>query len=449
MPEVKQKGAVNEMRITINGKEITTEGGTILAVAAENGIRIPTLCFLKQVNEIGACRMCIVEIEGQRGVKPACVTQVSDGMIIHTETKRLRDMRRTTLELLCKNHRMACTECSAGMDCTLRDLCQEYGVDDEAFGKGYREPLLETSGPCLVRDNSKCILCRRCVSTCKNVQGIGAIGVGNRAKDTTIGFTLPLEQSGCVGCGQCVSVCPTGALSVHDDTKKAWKSILARQKTAIPVAVVSPYVCRQIGRAFGEKEDADRTGKTAAMLRRIGFGKVYLTGTEVGVCPAWRNYLRLRHPSLEKELPSGNLTPWAVLAEQLKTASREELCITAVTTCTASKAEEQTSVDVLLTTRELGEMWKRACVSNYTAVTEWEKLPNEPFDLWTDEAESAIADTDAGDPALQGTGTAGEACVAGLAHAEELLKAGNLPELTKVLACPGGCACGGGSPRKK
>jgi iron only hydrogenase large subunit-like protein len=185
------------------------------------------------------------------------------------------------------------------------------------------------------------------------------------------------------------------------------------------------------------------------MLRRIGFGKVYLTGTEIGVCPAWRNYLRLRHPSLEKELPSGNLTPWAVLAEQLKTASKEELCITAVTTCTASKAEEQTSVDVLLTTRELGEMWKRACVSNYTAVTEWEKLANEPFDRWTDDAESAIADTDAGDPALQGTGTAEEACVTGLAHAEELLKAGNLPELTKVLACPSGCACGGGSPRKK
>jgi ferredoxin len=435
------------MRITINDKEITTEGGTILAVATENGIHIPTLCFLKQVNEIGACRMCIVEIEGQRGVKPACVTQVSDGMIIHTETKRLQTMRRTTLELLCKNHRMACTECSAGMDCSLRELCQEYGVDDEAFGHGYRKLILETSGPYLVRDNSKCILCRRCVSTCGQVQGIGAIGVGNRAKDTIIGFTLPLKQSGCVGCGQCIRVCPTGALSVHDDTKKAWKSILARQKAAIPVAVVSPYVCQQIGSLFGEKEDAGWNGKTAAMLRRIGFQKVYLTGTEVGICPAWKNYLKLRHPSLEQKLPSGNHTPWAVMAEQLKNASKEELCITAVTTCTASKAEEQTSVDVMLTTRELGEMWKRTCVSNFTAVTEWEKLPEEPFDRWMNDVESV--NTGAGNSALQKTGKADESCVTGIARAEELLKAGNLPELTKILACPGGCACGGGSPRRK
>jgi NADH dehydrogenase/NADH:ubiquinone oxidoreductase subunit G len=421
------------MKIKINGTEIVTAGGTILQVARENQIEIPTLCFLEKVNEIGACRMCIVEIEGVRGVKPACVTQVSDGMVIRTDTERLRSMRRMTLELLCKNHLMACTECAAGMNCKLRDLCKEYGVDDEAFGKGKRKKLVDQTSAHLVRDNSKCILCRRCVNTCKKVQGIGAIAVAGKSKETTVGFSLPLNETDCVSCGQCVAVCPTGALSIHDDTKKAWKSILARNKTAVPVAIVSPYVCNQIGKEFGEPAEADWTGKTAAMLRRIGFQKVYLTGTEVLVCPSWRKYLEVRHPEIASALPAGNTTPWAAYAQALRAAFKEDVAITAFTPCTASKIEEQTSIDITLTTRELGDMWNRACVSRFTAVTEWEKLPEEPFDVIPEIPVQSHQ----------------EPLLSGLANAEALLSTGSLRDLTSVLACPGGCRCGGGSPKRE
>jgi ferredoxin len=419
------------MKITIDGREIITDGGTILQAAQNNGINIPTLCYLAHVNEIAACRMCIVEIEGMPGVKTACTTKVSDGMIIHTNTPQIQKMRRCTLELICKNHTMACTECGAGMDCKLREFCKEYGVDDERYNKGYRKKITDTSSVHLVRDNSKCILCRRCVSVCNNVQGIGAISVTERSNDSKVGFALPLNQTKCTNCGQCISVCPTGALQVHDDTQSAWKTILARKRTAMPVAIVSPNVCRQVGFLFGDNIEGDNSGKVATMLRKIGFWKVYICPTDAGICPAWIKHLK-QNSELAQEIPQNYQTSWDKFAYKIRNAHKEELKITAFTTCTAVRACEDSPIDVQLTTRELGTMWKRACVSNFTAVTEWENLQDEKYDLitWDEEVEAT------------------HEYIYGIANADKLLKEGQLKNPMNVYACPGGCLYGGGSPRK-
>ena len=413
------------MTVIIDGKTIETSGGTILQNARENGIYIPTLCFLEKINEPAACRMCLVEVKGMKGLQTACTTSVRDGMEVVTDTPAIRQARKTNLEIIFADHITDCTECARGHDCELRELSMEYGADDRAYGEGNREAIVDSSSPFLIRDNSKCILCRRCVAVCKNVQGIGAIGVNFKGKSTRIGFLLPTAESGCIGCGQCVTVCPTGALSEADDTAKAWKAIFAKNTSA--VAVVSPYVCAQIGELFGEKAGTDCSGKTAAMLRKIGFEKVYLCGKDVELCPAWKTYLEKNHPE-ELDKQCGGATPWERFAEKYRADREGKLHITAFTPCLAAKGTEG-SVDAALTTRELATMWKRACVSSFTAMSEWTKLQNESFDEAPFETEKKTY----------------RYFAEGLAAAEKLLSCGDLAGMT-VLACPGGCAMGGGSP---
>ncbi len=422
------------MKLLINDKPVTVaEGTTILDAAAENGVRIPTLCHWAGRNSISACRICLVEVKGAKGPVPACSTQAAEGMEICTDTAWLRHLRKTALELLCANHRMECTECERGMNCELRDLCKEFEVDDNHFGVPFRESMTDESLPYLVRDNSKCVLCRRCESTCRVIQGLDAIGVNLRGSRTNVGFGVPLSETECVGCGQCIAACPTAALTVKDDTKLVWRALLKREQRTI--AIVSPYVCARIGELFGDAPGTDDTGRTAAMLRRIGFDELWLCGTKVEACPAWRKYLQKRHPELVNLLPSEGGTPWEKAGLDCRAEEGKEAFITVITSCTALKGELPGWLDAAITVRELGAMWHRACVSSFTAVEVWQTLPKESFDKVVQKSD----DLDSSD------------YLCGLAEAERRLSVGKLQgeELRKVLACPGGCAKGGGAPSLK
>ena len=408
------------MNVIINGKQIEIQDGlTVLQAVKVAGVFIPTLCHLEKINEISACRVCLAEVNGK--LVPACSTAAAADMQIITDSERVRAARRRSLELICADHCMDCTDCPRGADCELRDLCREYEVDDQAFGIGRRKAITETSAPHLIRDNSKCILCRRCEATCRTVQGIGAIGVTGRGGETTVGFGLPLAETDCIHCGQCIAACPTGALSVRDATRQTWKAILSAEKKKT-AAFVSPEVCRQLETIFGAATGEDCEGKTAAMLRRIGFSEVFLIGSGVSACPAWRNYLEKHHPELSDRLPR-NGTPWERAAEEYRAGCGKDVHITVITPCTAAKGVAG-EYDTALTGRELAAMWRRACVSSFTAVEIWKSLAPEPFDrVWPDEPDEIAAE--------------------GIANAEALLAAGTLKSLN-VLACPGGCSCGGG-----
>jgi NADP-reducing hydrogenase subunit HndD len=282
-----------------------------------------------------------------------------------------------------------------------------------------------------VRDNAKCVLCRRCASVCKNVQGISAIGINFKGAKTNVGFGISLSEAECVGCGQCISVCPTGALSEKDDTKLAWKALLRRGNTNTAVAVVTAQVCIQIGELLGEATGTDCSGKVAAMLRRMGYKKVYKLSGVIGVCPAWRKYLMYKHPERAASLPD-DVQPWESFAASYK-ALDSNTDITAFTPCLAAKASYSGDLTAVLTTRELVSMWKRACVSNFTALDVWSELPEESFDELPFSVES----------------TSSPAVVTGLVSAEKMLTEGTLKDLTAARACPGGCIMGGGAPAFK
>jgi len=207
---------MNTVTLKINGTEVTVpQGSTILEAAKAAGIRIPTLCYLKDINAIGACRMCVVEVKGARAFAAACVYPVTEGMEVFTNTPKIRTARKATLELMLSNHRTDCLSCARSTNCELQTLCREYNVDMNKYGSDGLKPDIEASAPHLVRDNSKCILCRRCVAVCKENQHVGVIGAVERGYDTHIAspFDLPLGETACVNWGECIAVCPTGAIT--------------------------------------------------------------------------------------------------------------------------------------------------------------------------------------------------------------------------------------------
>ena len=268
------------INLKINGMDVSVPAGsTILEAARQVGIEIPTLCFMKEMNEIGACRICVVEANEGRGFRivASCVYPVTEGMEVRTNSVEVQKSRRTTLELLLSTHDRKCLSCVRSGNCEFQKLCNDYGVTDEAIFDGDKPVYdLDVSAPHMIRDNNKCVLCRRCVAACK-AQHVAVIGANDRGIDTNVacGFNLGLNDVGCVSCGQCIVNCPTGALTEKDDTDKVFEAISDPEK--IVIVQTAPAVRAALGEEFGFEIGTGVEGKMVAALRRLGFDKVFDT----------------------------------------------------------------------------------------------------------------------------------------------------------------------------
>ena len=384
----------------VNGIAVSVpKGSTILEAARAAGVEIPTLCYMKKINEIGACRICVVEATGARGLVTACVYPVAEGMEIQTNTEKVQKARKTTLELMLSTHDKKCLSCSRSTNCELQKLCLEYGVDEGAF-EGYKPAYeLDESTPHLVRDNNKCILCRRCVAVCKE-QYVSVIGANDRGIDTSIGsaFKVNLSETPCISCGQCVAVCPTGALTEKDDTDKVWAAL--SDPTKHVVVQTAPSIRATLGECFGMPIGTNVEGKMVSALRRLGFDKVFdtdfaadLTIVEeaselveriknggvlpmiTSCSPGWVKFCEYYYPDFIDHLSSCK-SPQQMAGAVIKTYYANKMGIdpkdivsVSIMPCTAKKFEigrpDQSAsgypdVDIALTTRELAKMIDRA-----------------------------------------------------------------------------------------
>ena len=414
---------MKKVNLTIDGiKVCVPDNYTVLEAAREAHVNIPTLCYLKDVQQIGACRICLVE-GGGRGLQAACVLPVSEGMDIKTNTPKIRAARKTNLELLLSNHNRECTSCVRNRNCELQQLCNEYGVDDYPYDNGDLPKVeVDDISPSIVRDNSKCILCRRCVAACNKVQQIGAIGVSKRGMKSVVGvvYGKSLADSPCVNCGQCIVSCPTGALHEKDSTKDVWAA-LANPELHV-VVQPAPAVRAALGEEFGMPVGTGVTGKLAASLRRLGFDKVFDTdfsadvtimeeGTEfinrltnngvlpmiTSCSPGWIKYCETFYPEFLPNLSTCK-SPHEMGGALIKSYYAEKngldpkkIFVVSVMPCTAKKYEakrEELSnnglqdVDAVITTRELAKMIR-------TAGIDFIHLPDEDFDDFMGESTGA------------------------------------------------------------
>ena len=267
------------VNIKINGMPLSVpKNSTILEAARSAGIQIPTLCYLKEINEIGACRICVVEVKGARTLVTACVYPVSEGMEITTNSQKVFEARKTTLELILSTHKKECLTCVRADNCELQKLCHDFKVDDQDKYAGINPTYpVDDSAVHMFRDDNKCILCRRCVAACAKWQGIGVIGPNERGFNTHIGcaFEQNLDEVACVSCGQCIVVCPTGAIAEKDQTQEVWDALGDPQKHVI--VQTAPSIRATLGEAFGNPVGTNVEGKMVAALRRLGFEKVFDT----------------------------------------------------------------------------------------------------------------------------------------------------------------------------
>lgn len=403
------------INLKINGMPLSVpKGSTILEAARVAGIQIPTLCYLKEINEIGACRICMVEVKGAKTLVTACVYPVTEGMEVFTNTPKVLQSRKTNLELVLSTHNKSCLSCIRSGDCELQTLCRELGVDNEHHFDGeVGEFTIDTSAAHMVRDNSKCILCRRCVAVCAKNQGVGVIGANERGFKTEIGcaFETPLGNTTCICCGQCITVCPTGAIYEKDSTDRVRAAIQNPDK--IVLVQPAPSVRATLGECFGMPIGTDVEGKLAASLRRLGFDGVFDTDlgadftiveeanelvervTKGGVLPmitscspGWVKYCEHYFPEMLPHLSTCK-SPQQMFGALTKTwyaqknnIDPKNIVTVSVMPCTAKKFElarnDQNAagvldVDISITTRELGRMIK-------TAGLDFVNLPDEGFD---------------------------------------------------------------------
>ncbi len=402
------------INIKINGMPYSVPNGiTILEAARHAGIEIPTLCYLKKMNEIGACRICMVEVKGARSLVSACVFPVNEGMEIFTNTQKVRESRRTTLELILSTHNRKCLSCVRSGNCELQKLCKEYGVENEGRFDGVTPNYaFDDSMAHMVRDNSKCILCRRCVAACDN-QAISVIGANARGFDTCITspFERKIQEYSCISCGQCIVNCPTGALYEKDSTADVLAAINDPDKYV--VVQTAPAVRAALGEEFGYEIGTNVEGKMVTALRRLGFDKVFDTNFAADLTimeesqelieritnggklpmitscsPGWIRYCEFYYPEQLDHLSTCK-SPQQMFGATIKTwyaqkmgIDPEKIVSVSVMPCTAKKFEigrddqnaaGMADVDYSITTRELARMIKGAGIN-------FNILPEEAFD---------------------------------------------------------------------
>ena len=506
------------VNLTINGKAVCVpEGTTILEAARQAGIRIPTLCYLKDLNEVGACRVCVVEVEGNEKLSAACNTAVEEGMAVRTDTPRVRAARRTNVQLILSQHEVACTTCPRGGSCSLQDAARELNLLEEPFEKTPYPDHWDKTYP-LIRDNSKCIQCLRCVSVCDKVQSMNVWafnGTGRLARVETRGGA-GIRDINCALCGQCITHCPVGALSARDDTQKVLAAIADPEK--LVVFQIAPAVRAAWGDGIGLPPELATEKRMAAAVRSLGADYVFDTnfsadltimeeGSELveylkqrtddkpmftSCCPGWVRFLKLEYPDMVPQLSSAK-SPQQMFgavakswyARLLDVDPGKIFCVS-IMPCSAKKYEcdvaevndaASKDVDVVLTTRELDRLLRGTDVA---------ALPEEDFDqplgvgsgaavifgatggvmeaalrsaYYLITGENPDADAFSEVRGLKGwreyTFTVKDlplkvAVATGLGSARaliEALRAGEVRyDFVEVMACPGGCAGGGGQP---
>lgn len=413
------------IKLTIDDQPVAVpEGTTVLDAARGQGITVPALCHM-DLSGIGfhssnaSCRLCVVEVAGRRNLAPACTTLATPGMVVKTRTPRVLSARRINLELLLSDHPKDCLSCAKAGCCELQELAHTFGIREISYEGEMSHHAKDTSSPAIVRDPDKCVMCRRCETICREVQGVGVLTAVNRGFESVVvpAFDRGLDTTKCTYCGQCVAVCPTGALSEKDDTGAVIRAIADPSKTV--VVQVAPAVRAALGEAFGMAPGSLVTGMLAAALRRLEFDYVFDTdfaadltimeeaselldrltrhlGGDTSVklpivtscCPAWVNHLEKRFPDL-LDYPSSARSPMQMFGSVAKSylaekigVDRKEMVVVSVMPCVAKKAEcardefsvdGNRDVDISITTRELASLIKRFNI-------DFTRLEDEEFD---------------------------------------------------------------------
>ena len=500
---------MEQFEIIIDNQKVKVNSNqTILEAAKSIGINIPTLCYLKDINEPASCRVCVVEVEGARNLVTSCNTKVKPNMVVNTTSERVLNARKTTVELLLSNHNKNCLSCSRNLNCTLQKLSKDLHCDADRFKGEVTESKLDFTSPSIVRDQSKCILCGRCVAVCSSRQGVDAIGKIGRGFNTTIGcaFEKGLEESTCVGCGQCINVCPTGALKEVNDINKVLGFL--NDKEVETVVQVAPSVRVALAEEFGAEIGTFCEGKMVSALRKLGFNHIYDVNVAAdftiveeskelldrinnktaplpmftSCCPGWYKFAEEFAPEFIPNISTCK-SPNEMLGSLVKyyfEKQNKKVRIVSIMPCTAKKHEIRRNgeIDANLTTRELAELIRHKNI-DFNALND-EKFDN-PFGTYSGAALIFGATGGVMEAALRtankylnkdekpadievvrnsigrkeveiktDTITLKVAIVNGLQNAKNLLK--DIKEgkadfhFVEVMACPGGCVNGGGQP---
>lgn len=510
------------VNVTIDGKQLRVDASkTILQAAREAGIAIPTLCYLEGINEIGACRLCIVEVEGMNRLVPSCNTKVEEGMVIRTNTEKIRAARKINTELLLSQHQCQCTTCTRSGNCVLQKIANDLGILEISYAKKIKHVEWNQEFP-LIRDESRCVKCMRCIQICNKVQGVSVWDIVNTGGRTTVAVSgnRKIEAADCALCGQCITHCPVGALRARDDSDKVFDALSNPEK--ITVVQVAPAVRAAWAESLGLTDEQATEKRMAAALRRLGFDYVFDTnftadltimeeGSELiemlkdkehhrfplftSCCPGWVRFMKTQYPDMVGQLSTAK-SPQQMFGAVAKSyyadilgVDAEKIYCVSIMPCVAKKYEcavEEVNdagagadVDVSLTTRELARMIVAAGI-------DVQQLPEEEFDqpLGTGTGAAVIFGATGGvmeaalrsayylvtgenPPAEAFTSVRGgadwreadfdvngitvkTAVASGLSNARKLIEAvrsGKAQyDFVEIMACPGGCAGGGGQP---